>query len=108
MITNKEKLEIRELILNKNKIFLDKDCSNEHIRHSFYYKEHKFGYSFYHVSYTSIISKEKSTIKDYPTIEIPIDKKNELFDTTLNTMVTEIVNYVNNKGYEISCDRKGE
>lgn len=107
MVTETRREEIKELLLQGHKIFLDKEYEAKHTRHAFYYQENNFGCLFYHIKFSFYSDNEKPLFTDFPTIEVPSSKKGELLKSTFNNFISEIVEFIE-RGYEISCDREEE
>ena len=105
MLTQVEQNDIKELLLTGNKIFLDKDCEQEHIRHTFYYQETTHSVFFYHVKFSYVKNKNIPILKDYPTKSFSIEEKENYLNTYLHDMINEIYYYIN-KGYIISCNKE--
>jgi len=97
--------EIKGLLLQGYKIFLDKHYESKHTRHAYYFQENNFGCFFYHIKYVFHEDKYKPIFTDYPTIEIPLNQKKERMTFTLSSLVAEMLMYLD-RGYSISCDRE--
>lgn len=96
--------EIKELLIGEYKIFLDKCEGKKHTYHIYYYQKNEHGYFLYHIKYSFISGKQQPLFADYPTLEIPLKKKENL-SPVMNKFITHIIDQMN-YGYKISCNRK--
>ena len=99
--------KIYDALFNGNKIFLDKECKHENIRHSFYYQDTSDDgiLCFYHVT-SSVTDNGKTNIKDYPTIELKSDETDDdSLNDIANKIIDEIISYIDS-GYILSCDKE--
>ena len=107
MVSEARKEEIKELLRQGHKIFLDKDYEAKHTRHAYYYQENNVGWFFYHIKFSFYVDNDKPLFTDYPTVEVPSNKKDELYKSTFNNFINEIVDYID-RCYTITCSREDE
>ena len=95
---------MRKVLSSGNKIFLDKLCKNEELRHAFYQTTDDDGVHFYHVRLQYGESQFTAKMKDYDCVDVPLKDKSAQIEKVLTDIQN---NYVGN-GYLISCDKLEE
>lgn len=95
---------MRKVLSSGNKIFLDKLCKNEELRHAFYQTTDDTGVHFYHVRLQYTDSQFTAKMKDYDVVDVPLKDKESQIEKVLMDIQN---NYVGN-GYLISCDKLEE
>jgi hypothetical protein len=97
-ITNELKIEIKNQLKSGYKIYLDKKCKGEDLRHEFYVVKENDNAYIYHIRYSYIPESEAPRIKDYPVQETTLGN----LDYMLNNLIKDMdKNYVENNGYEL-------
>ena len=97
--------EIKSLLRDGFKVYLEKPCKREMLRHEFYQITDSNGHHFYHVRYSISDSSSIPKIKDYPVIDV---EKCDVEDTISKLTLDICNNYLAYNGYSISCNRKEE
>ena len=97
--------DIKVLLNDEYKIFLNKKCDNGINRHIFYKTQNTQGHHFYHIRYVLTDNDEVQSLKDYPSIYIPCNSKEELTQV-IDETTEKIMKFIQVNGYEVSCNRK--
>lgn len=98
--------DIKYLLRNGYKVYVDKECKSEVLRHHFYKISDEFGHHFYHVRYSIMrVDKFNTRIKDYQVIDVA-DVEDDI-ESTISKITQDIVqNYLEYNDFTLSCNRK--
>jgi sulfur transfer protein SufE len=89
------------------KLFLDKDCKSETLRHEYYQVTEENNHYFYHLRYSHSLKNldEETRVRDYDVVTC----NNEDYEKILQSTVDDIIhNYLEYNGYSVSCNKKPE
>lgn len=94
---------ITDLLEQGYKIYLDKECSREFIRHEFYMNEKNGKAYFYHIKFSVDDFNRSPRTKDYPVIQVT--GKREI-KSKIEYIVNDITkSYIAHNGYEVSTNK---
>ena len=96
---------MEDLLRNEYKVYLDKVCRQETLRHVFYQTIDDYGHHFYHIRYSATKMSQVPKIKDYNVIDVEDDDVK--ITETINKIISDIkANYLEYNGYSVACNRK--